>query len=180
MRRLKKSMAFVIDKSYHIAGSLLIINMLMIVANIVSRRFFNSPVFGSTEFVMYCTLLSAGFAISATEWSNEHIKMTILVDFIRARSERAASLIDCIISFASAVGIGIAMVILFRLVLTKFAGGDVTGSYKIPQFILAGFLTFGFLLLFICLIVKGILSLESKTKSKDVEEPPSLNSERGV
>ena len=138
-----------------IAGALLLINVLLIISNIIARRFFNAPILGSTEYVQYLSLISASLALAQNEWFNGNIKMSLFLEMMSDKLRRIFVIGADLISSAAFCFISY---LLVKQAVSKYIVADVTSTLKLPMWVFAAFLAFGVILLTICLILKMIIN----------------------
>jgi len=138
-----------------IGGALLFINVLIIIANIIARRFLNAPILGSTEYVQYLSLLSASLALAQNEWFNGNIKMSLFLEMMSDRLRRIFVIGADLISSAAFCFVSY---LLVKQAVNKYIVADVTSTLKLPMWVFAAFLAFGVILLTICLILKMIIN----------------------
>ena len=136
------------------ACSFMFANVLLIVANIVMRRFFNAPIVGSTEMIRYISLVAASLALAQNEWINGNITMTLIHEKLRQKS--AARLSAITNSVVSAIFILITY-LLYVQVHDKFTKLDVSYELEFPIWIPALILAIGFSTVTAAIIVKSIL-----------------------
>lgn len=160
-----KKLAKVANKTWTVAalvaGVSLTFIMLLIVVNIIARRFFGKPVFGSTEIVRYSSLIGGALALAMNEWFDGNIQMTFLLENIKPKTRLIIELVDYIVCSAAFIYI---CYLLCTQTVNKYIKMDATTDLHLPIYIFAGILAFGFILLTICLIIKAILKVhEIKT-----------------
>lgn len=153
-----KKLAKVANKTWTVAalvaGVSLTFIMLLIVANIIMRRFLGKPIFGSTEIVRYASLIGGALALAMNEWFDGNIQMTFLLENISAKKRLVIELVDYIVCSVAFIYISY---LLCTQTVTKYVKLDSTTDLHMPIYIFAGILAFGFILLTICLICKSIL-----------------------
>jgi TRAP-type C4-dicarboxylate transport system permease small subunit len=137
-----------------IAGILLVFNMLLIVVNIILRRFFNAPIFGTTELVRYMSLCVASLALAENEWLDGNIKMNLLFEIMSQKTR------DILILFGNVACSIIFLLISYLLILqaiSKFAKVDVSMELGLPLWVPSAVLAFGFCALTISIIIKSMI-----------------------
>ena len=142
------------------------ISAAIIILNIILRRFFNAPIFGSTEIVQYLGLAISSFAIVQNEWGDGNICMALFVDMIH--SKKARYLLNAVESFINAVIFVVIDWLLLQDTLTKFASGNTTPDLEFPRWIPSLIITIGFTLMTVVIIVKAILYLWALKEGKEI------------
>ena len=142
------------------------LSILVIVANIVLRRFFNAPIYGSTEIIQYLGLFVASMAIVETEWSSGNIVMSLFLDMAPQRVRNVILTIEFTIN-------SIAMIVLdyllFQDVIAKFLRGTLTSELKISRWIPSMVLAIGFVGLTLVLIVKTVIHCHMAITGKEID-----------
>ncbi len=163
-----KKMAKVADKCWQIlaiiAGISLIAITLLIIVNIIMRKFMGAPIFGATELVKYGALIGGAMALAQNEWFDGNIQMTILLEHIPVKVRRVIEIVDyavCTVGFAFVTGL------LFKQSAQKFANNERTVDLSMPIGVFNTILAIGFVFLTICVLLKFILKIhEYKTGEK--------------
>ena len=150
-----------------IAGIFMAISAAIIILNIVLRRFFNLPIYGSTEMVQYLGLAISSFAVVQNEWGDGNITMALFVDMIRSR--KARYLLNAVELLIEAVIFTVIDWLLFRDVLTKFSGGNLTSDLKFPKWIPSLVIAAGFILLTAVLVIKAVIYLGAVKTGKEID-----------
>jgi TRAP-type C4-dicarboxylate transport system permease small subunit len=131
--------------------------ILMIVTNVILRRFLNAPIFGSTEIVCYSVLVVSSFALAQCEWCDGNIRMGLFLESIK--SEKTRNTVLTIINGVCTAGLIVISLLLFSQVNTKFHHADISISLRIPMWAMYTILFFGFILLTICFLTKVIINI---------------------
>lgn len=140
----------------HIASVCLLANVLMIIANILMRRFFGAPIWGSTEFVKYISLITASFALAQNEWFDGNIKMTLLPENL---PEKARQVLMVFVNIFCAAAFALISRLLVVQAIAKFTKWDISPELQLPIFIFASVLAAGFILLTVSIALKAVLSV---------------------
>jgi TRAP-type C4-dicarboxylate transport system permease small subunit len=127
---------------------------MFVMVNVILRRFFNSPIYGSTEFIRYISLLSASLAIAENEWVEGNAKMSLLLE--KLPKKYADTLIFISGAICSAVFI-LVTYLLFVQAVDKFAKVDITPELNFPVWIPAIVLAIGFCILTVTIIIKTVI-----------------------
>lgn len=148
-----------------IAEAFMAISALLIFVNVFTRKFFNAPIYGTTEMVQYMGLIIASFALIDNEWGDGNITLTIFLD----KMKNSARYIVC-----AAVHIieGLAFIVvdylLFKDVFGKLALGTVTPELDIPRWIPSLVAAVGFTFLTIALILKATVYIIGARSGRNV------------
>ena len=153
-----KKLATTFDRINHaitgIGAVILVVNVLLVVANIILRRVFNSPIYGSTEYVQYISLVVGALGLCQNEWFDGNVTMTIVLELL---PKKAAEVMRFICGIISSVGFAYVSYLMVNDVFNKFAKNDVTNMLKMPRWIFVAVLAFGIIMLTVSIIVKTII-----------------------
>jgi len=147
----------------------MVISAVVIVANVILRKFFNAPIFGSTEIVQYLGLAITSFAIVQNEWGDGNITMALIVDRL---SQKAHYILNAIELLVDTVVFGIIDWLLIKDVLAKFARGNKTAELAFPKWIPSAVVLAGCIMLTVVLVIKAVLYIMA------VKEGRTLNFEK--
>ena len=136
----------------------LVAYMMVTIANIVLRRFFNAPIHGSTELIQYFALVTGCLAIIETEWSDGFPSLTILTEKLPTK------VYNIMMSVVFTINTGICIVLswmFFRDMMRRFELGTVTSELAIPRWIFSLILALGIIVMTCVLVAKTILYYRS-------------------
>jgi TRAP-type C4-dicarboxylate transport system permease small subunit len=133
----------------------LIANVLIIIANIIMRRFFGAPIWGSTEYVKYLSLVGASFALVQNEWFDGNIRMTLLPEKI---PQAGKNVLTFIVNLVCSVAFVYISYLLVLSAYSKYLKWDISPDLQLPIFWFVTILAIGFIILTIGLICKTIIS----------------------
>jgi TRAP-type mannitol/chloroaromatic compound transport system permease small subunit len=103
---LADRMLFKVEKLLNLMGGLCILGvMLMSVANILGRKFFNMPIPGYIDWMMQLVPAMAFLGLAYTQRLGGHIRMDILVGRLKGRTVWAAEFIGVLVMLILAVGL---------------------------------------------------------------------------
>lgn len=137
-----------------LGGFFMVISALLIVANVILRRFFNAPIFGSTEMIQYLGLAITAFAVIENEWGEGNIIMGLFVDMMPRKPRYVLNMIE---HFIEGVVFCVVDYLLLDAVLSQMARGNLTPELHMPKWIPTGVVLIGFIVLTIVVFVKAIL-----------------------
>lgn len=166
MKKLAESADKVWRITALVASVFILFNMFLILANIVMRRFFNAPIFGSTEIVSYASLITAALALAQNEWFGGNIQMTLVTDLIPRRVSKYIVFIDNVICSCAFVFI---TYLLRNAAVKQMIAGDYTQDLKLPLYIFYILLAIGFGLLTVCIIIKTVICGYNAIKDGDIQ-----------
>jgi TRAP-type C4-dicarboxylate transport system permease small subunit len=126
----------------------------LIIANIVLRRFFGTPIFGTTELIRYLMLSCASFAIIENEWIDGNVSMLV---FLEKLTHKARSFMLGIIYTVTTVGVGVISFLLIRQVGLRIEDHHGTSELHLPIWIPALILAACFCVLVVVLVIKTLL-----------------------
>lgn len=167
LSKIKKVFDTIWSWTSTVSGVFLILNIAVIIANIVLRRFFNAPIYGSTELVRYCSLISASFALAQNEWFDGNVKMTLLHETIK---KKVADVLRTIMDVACFIGFIFVSYALFGQIIQYLNNGAVTQDLSMPTWIFSLVLFVGFVFLTISFFWKSCIQI-SILAGKDIEMP---------
>jgi TRAP-type C4-dicarboxylate transport system permease small subunit len=136
--------------------------IVLIVVNVVLRRAFNAPIFGSTELICYGVLFTASFALAQCEWVDGNIRMGLIIDSISGSRQR--NMLLFVINLACTVGLAICSGLLISETALKFVNGDQSVSLRFPIWFFYLILSIGFVLLTLTFAAKEIITVYSIIK----------------
>lgn len=146
------------NKVFHaitwVGGIVLTINVLLVVANIILRRVFNSPIFGATEYVQYISLIAGALGLCQNEWYGGNVTMTLVLEKL---SSKAREIVKFICDIISSVGFVFVSYLMINDVFSKFAKNDVTNTLGMPRWIFVAILAFGVVMLTLAIIAKTVI-----------------------
>lgn len=155
-----------ISRYLALAGGVgLTLMMLIVFANILTRKILNYPIFGTTELVRYLSLFVGSVGLFRLEWNGGNIRMTLVVDSVK---KRTAHLLEFIANALGAIGFAGVTWFLTKQVVVKITDGSVTENLRLPMFIPYGVLALGFAVLAVCIAIKAALYLLSYLKHADL------------
>jgi len=146
-----------------ISGIFMSIVMVVVVANIIARRFFNAPIFGATELAQYGMMIAASLALFNNEWHDGNITVTIIIGML---SEKARTALGMLMNLIGTVGIGYATYYIGAQAIYKFNSGEISSDLRMPVWVFVSVLTFGVAILTLCLLSKTILCCYSLVSGK--------------
>ena len=140
-------------------GCVFLISFMMVtIANIILRRFFNSPIHGSTEMIQYLALLTACLAIVETEWSDSFPSLTILTEKLPTK---AYNIMMSVVFTINSILFVVLSTLFFSDLQRRFALGTITPELGIPRWIFSLVLALGIIGLTLALVAKTILYYRS-------------------
>jgi TRAP-type C4-dicarboxylate transport system permease small subunit len=137
-----------------VAWVFMFVNVLLIVVNIIMRRAFGMPIYGSTEFVRYISLVAASFALAQNEWIDGNITMSLLHEKL---PKKIARRLKAITNTVCAIVFVLISYLLFAQFQDKLAKRDISYELGFPIWIPALILAIGFAILTASIIIKTIL-----------------------
>jgi len=115
---------------HYVAGATLVALMLLVVADIVGRRFFGRPLRGTVEIVEMAMVLIIYLGLGYAEHEGDHVSLDLVYNRLGARTRSALSVITGVF------GLGVMGLVAWQL--WEFAGVLRAGQYttgvlRIPQ-----------------------------------------------
>ncbi|MDR1028832.1 MAG: TRAP transporter small permease [Clostridiales Family XIII bacterium] len=133
---------------------LMFIDAVLIIVNIITRRFFNFPILGTTEMVRYLMLGCASFAIIENEWVDGNVSMLV---FLEKLKEKTFKIVLGVVYAVTTIGTAIIAYLLIIQAALRFEDGQSSNELHFPLWIPATFIAIGFCVLVITLLLKTIL-----------------------
>jgi TRAP-type C4-dicarboxylate transport system permease small subunit len=130
---------------------LMFIDVVVIILNIITRRFFSAPIQGTTEMVRYLMLACASFAIIENEWIDGNVNMLVFLEKLKDRTRKIAL---GIVYAVTTVGTAIISYLLVAQTMTRFGDGLSSNELHFPLWIPATVITIGFCVLTVVLVFK--------------------------
>ena len=131
LSRLDKGIALMSKIIFWIAGVGLVGMLLLIVADVIGIKIFNSPVPGGLETVSFLAVVAIAFAVPYTQLMRGHVA----VDFIVEKLPRRLKLvIDVLTVFLSVCLAGTMAWYSFRYAAKLYDTGEVSMTQKIPYY----------------------------------------------
>ena len=126
----------------------------LIVCNVIARRFFNAPIFGSTELVCHFILVVAALALPQNEWIDGNISMDLIQEFMKDKGKLITRMIINLICGIAFVYVDYLMI---KFTVFRFQSGDITLDIHLPIWIFFGILSVGYIFMTFGLFSKAIL-----------------------
>lgn len=148
-------------KILHVAAFIaLMVMMAIVVANVIGRIFFKSPVMGTLEIAGFAGVIVAAFAIGLAQRENRNV----YVDIIASRfPERIRMIIDSLNYLLSLVAVGFICWAVSESAIEAFNQGEYTLTLGIKTYPFRFIWAVGLLLLFFFLtgrligLIKGVM-----------------------
>ncbi|MDR1571877.1 MAG: TRAP transporter small permease [Clostridiales Family XIII bacterium] len=138
----------------YVAWVFMFANVLLIIFNIVMRRFFGTPIFGSTEMIRYISLCAASFALAQNEWIDGNITMSLIHEQL---PKKAAGRLKAITNTICAAVFILITYLLYMQTYGRFVRQDVSYDIQIPIWAPSLVFAVGFTFLTVSIIIKAIL-----------------------
>lgn len=139
-----------------IAGLAVVVAMLLVVANVVMRTVFNSPILGTMEIVSMLFAVAVGFSLALCAVHNGHIAIDLLVDRL---SPKIRLLTDTLIYLVTIIFLGACTWGLILYGRSTAASGLVAPTTQIPVYPFVYLVAMGFFIFSLVQVVKLIQCL---------------------
>ena len=157
-----KTVQKAVDLFKYIGAASLVGMSFITCADVVGRRFFNSPIFGSVEIVGFMATLAVAMALPYAQQMKAHIGVELLIQMVSKRTQTIIDLCTGILSLA------LFAVVTWRM--TIYAGhmkasGEVSMNLEFPEYIIiyiVAFCLFVFSVILIQEIIKNVKDLKTK------------------
>lgn len=147
-----------------IASVIFWIVVILVAVNIVGRKLFNFTIAGIIEIVQYGMLVVMTLSMARTTFTGGHVTVSIITG-------RLPKAVRCIIEFLglllSAALVAAAAYICIQYVPKTFISGQVTERYKIPFYLIYGFMTFGLIISSLTFLFNAVRSLFTSGSKED-------------
>ena len=155
-----------------IATIVLFIVIVLVAVNIVGRKLFNVTISGIIEIVQYGMLTVMVLSMARTTFTGGHVSVSIIT---RKLPKLGRAIIGFLTLMLSAALVAAAAYISIRFIPKTIASGQVTERYKIPFYVIYGFMSFGLVtscLTFILNAVRALLGLDEVKEElpKNIDE----------
>jgi len=154
----------------YIAGWLVIVMMLLILTEVISRYVFNRPLMVSDEFGSYL-LVAVSYLAAAYAWKEKgHVRITALVSRLPQGISSRLRLITMLLALVGAIGLSQSA---YSYLQTSFRLGMASGTWL--HFPLQGphmTLIIGFILLSLILMVEIARAIKNFRRGQRLEEEP--------
>ena len=144
--------------------------VVVVLANIIGRKLFNTPVPGTVELVSYGMLVVMALSMARTTFTGGHITVSI----VTAKFPKAVQAVVGFLTLLFSVFIvGAATFICLRYIPSSMQSGQITDHYKIPFYVIYSIMSFGLVtsvLTFLFNAVSTLMSIWQKDESGGGEE----------
>ncbi|MDR0851523.1 MAG: TRAP transporter small permease [Clostridiales Family XIII bacterium] len=139
---------------------------LITVVNVLSRAFFNHPIFGITEGVQYAIFAAVCLGAANCTLLNQHAKVGIIVEALKPKAQKITGVVTHIMS------IGFFAVVTVRLwpgMVETFHSTRTTESYAIPYWYINLFIIICFIMVTIVLLYQLVVQIIALTSKEEPE-----------
>jgi len=148
--------------SYIVAAVALMSMMMVVVANIIGRIFFSSPVTGTLEIAGFAGVVVASIAIVFAERGHRNVVVDIIMIRLPLWLQRIFKSITYLLSF---IAIGILFWAVFKYAVEWFRTGEATLTMSIPHFPF-GFIWAGALFCLCAFLLKHLIQTMTRRVGK--------------
>ena len=174
---MRKMIGKILQDAEYVSCVILAFLAVLIGINVLSRRFFNAPIYGSTELVQYGTLAAICFASANTTWRREHPCVGLLIDALKPRGRSIARMLT---DLASAVILAICGINLIPFFVEQVVSARVTETLYIPYWIISGLILFAIFTVMLVMAALTIYDVIAIVKPETNEEKPAAISLEGA
>lgn len=138
----------------NIAAIIIFLAAMLVIANVISRRIFNTPIVGTHDFVLFLTTAAISLSIAYCAVKDGHISIST---FIERFSKTTQKVIDIVIGIISSIFL---LVITWHMILyANFmrASGEVSLTIRFPHYPFVYILAIGFGMLTLVVVGKVLL-----------------------
>lgn len=149
-----KKAARILDEA---SGWLIVLAMALVVANIILRAVFNSPILGTYEYTSFLTALIVGCGLANCALGDGHIAIDFLVEKLNKRTQ------DIIASITSIIALFFMVLFTVQLFINAgqmAASGEVSPTTQTPHYIFIYITALSFVILSLAIFTKALQSIK--------------------
>jgi TRAP-type C4-dicarboxylate transport system permease small subunit len=139
----------------------IVIMMMLTTADVILRYLFDSPILGSFEMTELLMVSIAGLTLAWCTLKSGHIRVDIIINMFSKKTNRTIDVVNYILT-------GVICAFIVPALINRYIEGEKldvrTYVLKIPEGPFVLLLSFGYLLMFLVLIVKTIKSISGEKK----------------
>jgi TRAP-type C4-dicarboxylate transport system permease small subunit len=140
-----------------IGAIILLVICIIVVLNILLRAIFNSPIYGTYEYVCYLSVVVISFALANCAIQGGHTNVTFLLEKFSLKTQRIFSIITGTVIF---VNFFLIMLKLIEYAQKTYLAGDVSSNLRIPLHYVVAVIAVGVLLLTLFILLKTIEAIK--------------------
>ena len=143
----------------YVSSATIIILMLLVVADVCGRYFFNNPITGASELACFLVIIIVFPAMAWAALEGKHIKVDLVMDRFPPRVQTIVNIITMILA------LGIYLVITWRSFLESMVVYDKTSLLRLPHSPFYWIMTVGFTVFcisMIALVIKYIAEAKKR------------------
>ena len=147
-----------------IATIIFFIVVILVAVNIVGRKLFNFTISGIIEIVQYGMLTVMVLSMARTTFTGGHVSVSIIT---RKLPRAGRAVVGFLTLMLSAALLAAAAYISISFIPKTIASGQVTERYKIPFYVIYGFMSFGLITSCLTFILNAVRTLLGLDEVKD-------------
>lgn len=158
MKKVEKSIQWIIEASSIVGVAILLAMMMMTVADVVMRYFFHRPIIGSMEISIILMVCVVFLCMAWCALNDGHISVDIITGRLSKKSRAILNSFDNILTFA------LALLIAWRSLLEAMSVKEMEVTSPllgIPRYPFVFVTAFGFLLLFFAALILFLRNVKS-------------------
>jgi len=158
MKKLEKSIRWIIEASGIVGIIILLAMMMMTVVDVIMRYFFRRPIIGSVELSVFLMVCVVFLCMAWCALNDGHISVDIITGRLSKRGRAILNSFDNIVTFA------LALLIAWRSFVEAMSVKDMEVTSPllgIPRYPFVLVTAFGFLLLFFAALILFIRNVKS-------------------
>ncbi len=165
--KTKKVIGTITSVGEYAAAAIMAFLAVLIGINVISRRFFNAPIYGSTELVQYGTLAAISLAAANTTLRREHPCVGLVVDALPPVGKSILRMItDCVCT----VLLGLVTINLWPYFMEQYQSPRTTETLFIPYWIISGMILFCIFTVALVMLYHTIVDITNIVKPETYEE----------
>jgi TRAP-type C4-dicarboxylate transport system permease small subunit len=142
----------------YVSSVMIILLMLLVVANICARYFFNNPITGSAEIASFMMIIIVFPALAWAAVTGKHVKVDLLMEHFPPRVQL---IVDSITMLAA---LGVYIVITWRSVLESTIVYNTTSRLQLPSTPFYWIMTAGWFVFCLSIVALAIINISKAVK----------------
>ena len=146
------------DKCWNVtssmSGIIMFLVSIMIIINVILRRFTSVSIVGCNELVRYFMCVAASIALMQNEWVDGNVRVSIILDILKGRAGKA---LDFACYLLTSVGFILITYFMVEQAVDTFRKGTLTTDLLMPLWIFTGILALCFVLLTVVFWMRTVI-----------------------
>lgn len=139
----------------YISGIMIFLVSVMVLINVLLRRFTSYSILGCTELVKYFMCIAAALALMKNEWDDGNVRVTIILESLK-NHRKTYAILDFVCYVIASIGFILITYFMIEQAIDTFVKGTLTTDLFMPMWIFSAILALGFVGLTICFWMRTI------------------------